>query len=98
MQLIDAIPQGRENAVTRAELLALTGLSDRGLRRELHDLRLSGELICSSTTPPGGFWRPDDEGELRAFLTSMTNRGKNTLAAASATRRALRDFEEANRA
>ncbi len=90
MQLLDSLPRGRANAITRRELLERTGLSDRALRRELHDLRVAGELICS-ITPPGGFFRPADETEINGFVVSMTNRARSTFAAASAARRALKD-------
>lgn len=90
LQLLDAIPRGQENRITRGELMEITGLSDRILRQELHKLRASGEVICSSTVPPGGYWKPADAEETAAFVASMHHRARATFAAATSASRALK--------
>ena len=90
MQLLDAIPRGQENRISRGELMEITGLSDRILRQELHRLRAGGEIICSSTVPPGGYWRPGDDAETAAFVASMHHRARATFAAATSANRALK--------
>lgn len=90
MQLLDAIPRGQENRITRGELMEITGLSDRILRQELHKLRAGGEIICSSTVPPGGYWKPADDEETAAFVASMHHRARATFAAATSANRALK--------
>lgn len=45
MGVIEYIPAGRENAITRKELQTLTGLSDRESRRQVEDLKESTPII-----------------------------------------------------
>lgn len=45
---------GKENAVSRKTLAALTGLSDRSMRGEIEKERRSGILICSHMETGGG--------------------------------------------
>lgn len=90
LRLLDAIPRGQENRITRGELMEITGLSDRILRQELHKLRAGGEVICSSTVPPGGYWKPADAEETASFVASMHHRARATFAAATSANRALK--------
>ncbi len=70
MSLLDHIPYGRENAVTRPDLRLLTGLSDRRIRRDIEDYRttwrLSRPFICSSPRARG-YWLTEDIGEIERF-------------------------------
>lgn len=49
MNIIDYIPYGRENAVSRQELVMRTGMSDRAVRKAIQLLR------------EGGGWLPNEE-------------------------------------
>ena len=98
MNLLDCIPTGRENAISRQMLMELSGLNDRQLRQQIHDLRTSGAIICTDTRPPGGVWLPASEFEIRDFILSMEHRAISTFAAVSSARQALRTIEEAYKA
>lgn len=74
---------GAENAIPRCHLRQLTGLSDRDLRRQIQDERLSGSPILSSTTT-GGYYLPSSETELEHFVRSMQSRAKEIEAVAAA--------------
>ena len=43
--ILDYIPKGQENAVTRAELCKRTGLTDRVMRDALHDAKLKTPIL-----------------------------------------------------
>jgi len=45
--ILDFIPSGRDNAVTRAELSARLGVPDRQVRKLIHNARDAGALILN---------------------------------------------------
>lgn len=94
MNIYDILPEGQENAVSRRQLMAMTGLSDRRLRRHIAAERRAGLLILSSTEKGGGYFRhtPGNAEELRRFIISMVNRGAETFAALRAAREALAEI------
>ena len=53
--IYDLLPVGAENAVSRRQLSAMTGLPDRRLRRQIAEERRSGLLILSSSESNGGY-------------------------------------------
>ena len=57
------IPYGRENAVTRTQLVIRTGLPDRRVRREIEKARADGNIIINSQTGEG-YYRTDDLNEI----------------------------------
>lgn len=68
--LIEFIPTGTQNAITRTELTELTGLTDRAARLAIKRLRQSGNVICSS--PHGkGYFKPADRAETAAYIKTM---------------------------
>ncbi len=48
-RILDAIPEGRENAITQSELAELFCVPERDIRRAIQDARKDGFLILSST-------------------------------------------------
>ena len=46
--ITDYIPIGKENAVTRAHLRAVTGLPDRKIREEIEQARRKGAIIINA--------------------------------------------------
>lgn len=69
MALLDYIPTGEANAVTTAELLRLTGIpSVRALRKEIHQLREQGHIICASMEPPAGYYLAENPQEAARFV------------------------------
>ncbi len=75
MELLELIPFGKENAISRADLADLTGLSDRMLRKEIKRLLESGEPILSSSTH-SGYWRSEDPSEWGRFIREYEGRAK----------------------
>lgn len=54
MNIVEVIPYGHDNAVTRAELVMLTGLNDRRVRDEINQCK---ELIIN-LQDGHGYFRP----------------------------------------
>lgn len=80
---------GKENAVSRKTLAALTGLSDRSVRGEIEKERRSGRLICSHMEAGGGYYLPADEMEIREYYKAQTSRISSLILAREPFRRAL---------
>lgn len=73
MNLLDYIPFGKENAITRQELVRLTGLDDRTIRNEIKRLNREGVPILSSSHTCG-YWQSDDVKELEAYIKETDSR------------------------
>jgi hypothetical protein len=73
-QVWAAIPAGIENAVTRAELVKMTGVSDREVRRIIAELNENGFPVCSIEGKPGGYYvgTPDDVRDTAARLKAKS--------------------------
>lgn len=73
MELLNLIPYGKENAISRKDLSKLTGWDDRRVRDEIKRLMRNGERILSSSSAKG-YWRSDDPDEIERFLKESDNR------------------------
>lgn len=80
---------GKENAVSRKALAALTGLSDRSMREEIEKERRGGVLICSHMEAGGGYYLPADEMEIREYYNAQTSRISSLILAREPFKRAL---------
>lgn len=80
MRIEDYIPEEREHAVSRAELVRLTGLPDRSIRQEIkaanRRLTEEGRAILSSSGARG-YWVTSDLGELLDYLRESTHRAQS---------------------
>lgn len=79
MSIINYIPHGRKNAVSRGYLVSKTGLSDRKVRELVEDYRANwtpiAPMICSDSETKG-YWLSNDRSEIercRDFLNSYRN-------------------------
>lgn len=64
---------GRENAISRKALASLTGLSDRGVRKQIENERRQSMPILSSTQS-GGYYLLDSKVALREYLAEQESR------------------------
>ena len=62
---------GRGNAVKGEDVRRLTGLPDRAMRKALESLRRGGVVICADDS---GYFLPETEGELRAYIGQEQHR------------------------
>lgn len=79
----ELIKFGKENAITRAELCSLTGLPDRAIRKEIAELRESGELIINDQDGRG-YYRSNDIEDLKKQYQNDIRRAKSILAQTTA--------------
>lgn len=97
-QIFDLLPTGEQNAVSRRELMAITGLTDRQLRKQIATERRAGALILSSPDRyNGGYFRHEvgNAAELRRFINFMSSHGRATFVVLKAARAALAEIEQA---
>ena len=89
----DDIPFGANNAVTRAELMQKWGVSDRGVRRIISDLRndehFRDSVIVSSCWNEG-YFKTTEPARISQFIKETRNRAINTLKPAKNAARVLR--------
>lgn len=88
--IIDFINFGEGNAITRAELCARTGLTDRQVRRAIEDARHAGEIIINKQNGKG-YYRPVLIADIEQQYKQNERRAKSILHYQKYLRRALRD-------
>lgn len=75
VEVITYIKTGRANAVTRAQLVNLTGLSDRKVRKKIEHYRNCGIPIMSASDGQG-YWLATTTAEIERFLREADNRAR----------------------
>lgn len=86
------LPTGKENAVSTADLLKITGLSDRRtLQQIIERERRNGALILSRSSSPGGYYLPANQEELETFYRVNRAKALSTLRTLKPARLALKD-------
>lgn len=77
------LPIGRENAVSYKELCPVWGLSERRVRKLLHDLSLydnGDDYILIRSSSGRGFYRTDNAAEIKAYKKECLSKGKSVFA------------------
>ena len=77
MDILSLIPKGRENAITRGELMKITGLPDREIRAAIKKLVRQGNPILSSSGK-AGYWLSDSWEEINSFIKEYERRQRST--------------------
>lgn len=90
MDIMKHIPHGKENAVSRQTLVALTGMSDRRVRKAIEIARRNGEIILNLGT---GYYTTDELPELRRQYKANHNRAMAVLVQQKYLRRRIREKE-----
>lgn len=81
-KIADLLLPGRENAIPRRDLEAITGLDGRTIRRTIEQERRRGTLIISDNRH--GYFLADDPAEAQRFARSMRHRAGEILRTARA--------------
>lgn len=92
MKLLDYIPYGRENAITRSNLCKVSELDDRVVRERIGQLRRDNVIL--NLQDGSGYFRPllPDESELvERFVKQETKRLKSIGWSLKAARRAVKN-------
>ena len=77
MDILEYIPFGRENAVTRSYLRDVTGLPDRDMRRCIESARKEVPII--NLQDGRGYYRPNDKEELTRYILQEQARAQKIL-------------------
>lgn len=88
MDILQLIPNGAENAISRKDLAAATGLNDRTMREAIEQLRHNGHLICSK--PTGGYYQPTNIEDIERMYRTELKRAKAILHRLTPLRQALK--------
>lgn len=91
MSIYQYIPKDRW--ITRKELEALSGQSDRINRREINELRKHPETMVISSSHMKGYKRPSNVEELEMCLNESRSRVKDELEKQRVLEIAIRDFK-----
>lgn len=67
------IPKGRDNAVSRKDLVMLTGMDDRTVRAHISEARERGVAICANTVT-GGYYMAETEEDMKLLLGDLRSR------------------------
>lgn len=94
MNIVDLIPTGKANAVTRAQLCALTGLSDRAVRKLIEIARIEGEIIINAQDG-AGYYVSDNPEDIRRQMATNRSRAMSILRQQKYLRRRLAEIENA---
>jgi len=86
------IPYGRKNAVKRADLVNMIGLSDRLVRKLIEDARQSGVIIINMQDGRG-YYRPEKREDLEYYIRQEEGRAKSIHRNLKAAKKALRAIE-----
>lgn len=88
-QIANLLPVGKENAISTADLVKLSGCSSsRELQQHIAYERNHGAIICSGSGK--GYWKPKDRQEIVEFCRTMDARARNTFAATKSAKQALK--------
>lgn len=79
MNILEHIPYGHENAISRDELARRVGLGDRGMRRQILAARREGNVILNMQDG-AGYYQSDDLVHLRSQYRQNESRAKAILA------------------
>ena len=83
----------KETWITRAELVRLSGLSDRRVRMEINELRKKPETVIISSSSGKGYKRPSSVGELEMCRNEYRSRATEMNEIADIIDRAIEDFK-----
>lgn len=92
MLLINLLPIGKENSISRKRLANELGLTERDTSRRVHDLRAAGFIILSGSQ---GYYIASDKAEVKEFYVTMRKRAVSLLSVLKTTRKYL-EAEEQN--
>lgn len=93
MDIMTFIPKGRENAISRDDLVRVLMLPDRKVRNLIEDARRRGEIILNDGSGVG-YWTSDDLGELKRQYKMNQNRAMSVLVQQKYLRRRIKELEE----
>lgn len=89
--ILSAIGRGSENARHKKQLVRLTGLSERALRKSIEHLRRENFVIISDEN---GYYFPQSQKELEIYVQTVSKRARSTFYTLKSARRMLKAMQE----
>lgn len=96
-QYWQAIPVGKENAITYAELCEKWSCSERTVRRILHELSYNDNgdnYVLIRSSHGKGFYKTDDIADIERYRKECSNRARRTFAPLKKIDRILKSKED----
>jgi len=90
MEIIDYIPLGKDNAVTRRELVARTGMTDRIVREAIATARCAVPIISSGK----GYYQPTTWREVEGWIRQETARARSIFRSMRGAREYLKKYAD----
>jgi hypothetical protein len=91
VNILDYIPQGRANAVTRRELGLILNLPDRTIRNMIEDARREGAIIINDGSGIG-YYRSDNLQDLHRQYKMNQSRAMSVLVQQKHLRRRIKEL------
>lgn len=85
--LMEQIPCGKANGISMMQLAIQMNMSERELRKHIHDARCAGYIIASGNT---GYYIPENDTELLECHRRLRSMHISGLSALSAIRKQLK--------
>lgn len=94
MNVINLIPRGKENAITRSELSNLTNIPDRELREIIKRQCLEQKvLVIGIQGTGGGYYIPTDPSDINDYIRAEHSRAMKILTNVSLAKDVKADME-----
>lgn len=93
MNLIIAIPLGKENAVLSSALENEFGVCGQAIRSAVNDLRADGYPVCSYRF---GYYWSDKEEDIKSTISMLNHRCYKMIRAAKGMEKILKSSNESN--
>jgi len=93
IDILEFIPRGKSNAITRMSLANKIKSSDRHVRVLIHRKREAGELIISETSGKG-YYQPESRKEVMRFIKQQKSYIKNLQRSISKAEKAMKVLPE----
>lgn len=90
MDIVDLIPHGAENAVSRRRLAEQTGLPDRIVRKKIEAARAGGAIIVNAQDGRG-YYQTDDINEIARMYRAQRSRAISIFRACKPMRLKLKE-------
>ena len=74
MNIIDFIPTGKENAVSKQKLMEVTGIKDERLVRDAIKSQVENGVPILSSSGHKGYWYSEDIDEIEEFIRENDHR------------------------
>ena len=91
MNILDYIPYGRENAISRAKLREKTGLNDSAMRQEIAKARRNTVIL--NLQDGRGYYRTTNKAEIEKFIKQEEHRAKSIFYNLQGARQELQRLE-----